>query len=43
MKVQPAFENRKLKLTSTTAMSGAAPSALRSALDSSIKACADYL
>ena len=32
---------RKFKPTSTTDMSGAAPSALRSALDSSIQACAD--
>ena len=34
------LELRKFKPTSTT-MSGAAPSALRSALDSTIRACAD--
>ena len=38
------FWDRKFKPTSTTtAMSGAAPSALRSALNSSIQACADWL
>ena len=37
------FVHRIFKPTSTTGMSGAAPSALRSALDSSIRACADRL